>query len=341
MTNLQNLAARLEGELHTDDLHRMLYSTDGSIYKQKPLGVALPRNESDLKKIVRFAADHRVPLIPRTAGTSLAGQVVGEGLIVDVSKYLNQILELNVKERWVRVQPGVIRDELNAFLKPHGLFFGPNTSTASRCMLGGMLGNNSCGTTSIKYGVTRDKVTQVKTLLSDGSEATFGPNSPDEFQQKCIGDTLENRIYRQLRDELSNPEVQEEIRREYPKPNIHRRNTGYALDILLNSNVFTPGGPDINLSKLLAGSEGTLAITAEITFKLDPLPPPEEVLLCAHFNSLDEAMQATLVAMQYEPYGCELMDKIILDDAVTGSGAGIVPYLPLNELRKPNTTGAN
>ncbi|MCB9280174.1 MAG: FAD-binding protein [Lewinellaceae bacterium] len=313
MTNLQNLAARLEGELHTDDLHRMLYSTDGSIYKQKPLGVALPRNESDLKKIVRFAADHRVPLIPRTAGTSLAGQVVGEGLIVDVSKYLNQILELNVKERWVRVQPGVIRDELNAFLKPHGLFFGPNTSTASRCMLGGMLGNNSCGTTSIKYGVTRDKVTQVKTLLSDGSEATFGPNSPDEFQQKCIGDTLENRIYRQLRDELSNPEVQEEIRREYPKPNIHRRNTGYALDILLNSNVFTPGGPDINLSKLLAGSEGTLAITAEITFKLDPLPPPEEVLLCAHFNSLDEAMQATLVAMQYEPYGCELMDKIILD----------------------------
>ena len=313
MTNLQNLAERLEGELHTDDLHRMLYSTDGSIYKQKPLGVALPRNESDLKKIVRFAADHRVPLIPRTAGTSLAGQVVGEGLIVDVSKYLNQILELNVKERWVRVQPGVIRDELNAFLKPHGLFFGPNTSTASRCMLGGMLGNNSCGTTSIKYGVTRDKVTQVKTLLSDGSEATFGPNSPGEFQQKCIGDTLENRIYRQLRDELSNPEVQEEIRREYPKPNIHRRNTGYAVDVLLEGQPFRPEGEPFNLCKLLSGSEGTLAFTTEIKLHVDPLPKPKDVVVCAHFNSIDESMEAVLVAMSFQPDACELMDKILMD----------------------------
>ncbi len=313
MTDLQILARQLEGELHTDDLHRMLYATDGSIYKQQPLGVALPQNEADLKKIVLFAAETGTPLIPRTAGTSLAGQVVGEGLVVDVSKYLNQILEFNAKERWVRLQPGVIRDELNAFLRPHGLFFGPNTSTASRCMLGGMLGNNSSGTTSIKYGVTRDKVIAVKTLLSDGSEATFHALNPDEFRQKCEGEALENRIYRQLWEELSRPEVQDEIRREYPKPGIHRRNTGYALDILLNSNTFTPGGPDINLGQLLAGSEGTLAITTEITLRLDPLPPPEEVLLCAHFNSLDEAMQATLIAMRFQPYACELMDKIILD----------------------------
>lgn len=365
MTDLKTLANQLEGELHTDDLHRMLYATDGSIYKQKPLGVALPKNEADLKKIVLFAAETGTPLIPRTAGTSLAGQVVGEGLVVDVSKYMNQILEFNAKERWVRLQPGVIRDELNTFLRPHGLFFGPNTSTASRCMLGGMLGNNSSGTTSIKYGVTRDKVIAVKTLLSDGSEATFHALSPDEFRQKCegdhttghfllegerpgegergrggegvaflpvsqspslpvfshkgkisdntTGDTLENRIYRQLWEELSRPEVQDEIRREYPKPGIHRRNTGYALDILLRSNLFTPDGPDINLGQLLAGSEGTLAITTEITLRLDPLPPPEEVLLCAHFNSLEEAMQATLIAMRFEPYACELMDKIILD----------------------------
>ena len=312
-TNLQTLAAGLSGELHADRLMRTLYATDASIYREMPMAVAYPKNEEDVRHLVAFAREHRVPLIPRTAGTSLAGQCVGTGIIADVSRHMTQILELNAKEGWVRLQPGVVRDELNAFLKPHGLLFGPNTATATRCMIGGMTGNNSCGTTSIKYGTTRDHVMEMRVVLSDGSVAGFGPLSPEGFHRKRELPGMEGDLYRQLWEELSPPERQAAIREHYPKPGIHRRNTGYAVDVLLQSNVFTPGGPDFNFCKLLAGSEGTLAFTTEIKLHLNPLPPPQDALVCAHFDTLDAALRAAQVAMRRAPYACELMDKFILD----------------------------
>jgi len=311
--NFNKLAAQLEGELLDDKLSRTLYATDGSIYRELPLAVAYPKSAADIQKIVRFANKNGVSLIPRTAGTSLAGQCVGPGIVVDTSRYLNKILEVNAEEGWVRVQPGVIRDELNQFLQPYGLFFGPNTSTANRAMIGGMVGNNSCGTTSIKYGVTRDHVLELRTILSDGSEAVFSSLSANAFREKLKGEQLENKIYRQIYEELSRSEVQDEIRREYPKANIHRRNTGYAVDELIRSNIFSADEPDFNFCKLLAGSEGTLAFTTEIKLHVDPLPPAEEAMVCAHFTTLEESLEATLIAMRHAPYGCELMDKKILD----------------------------
>ncbi len=307
------LRAELQGSLHDDELLRVLYATDGSIYRELPLAVAYPMHSGDIQTLVRFANEHQISLIPRTAGTSLAGQCVGRGIVVDTSRHMNAILEINREARWVRVQPGVIRDELNAFLKPHGLFFGPNTSTANRCMIGGMTGNNSCGTTSIKYGTTRDHVLELKTILSDGSEAVFGPLSREAFFQKQQGNALENRLYRQINEALSLPERRQAIAENYPKPSIHRRNTGYAIDVLMESEVFTDGGSAFNFCKLLCGSEGTLAVTTEIKLDLDLLPPVEEVLVCAHFATLDEALQGTLIAMRHAPYGCELMDKFIMD----------------------------
>ncbi len=312
-SQLQQLAARLDGDLRYDRLMRTLFATDASIYREMPMAVAFPKTEADICKLVDFAREHQTSIIPRTAGTSLAGQCVGTGIVADVSKYMTQILELNVKESWVRLQPGVVRDELNAFLKPHGLFFGPNTATATRCMIGGMLGNNSCGSTSIKYGTTRDHVREMRVVLSDGSTAHFGPLTPSQFHKKLDSPGLEGDIYRQLWSELSLPERQASIREHYPKPGIHRRNTGYAIDVLLNSSVFTPGGPDFNMCKLLAGSEGTLAFTTEIKLHLNPLPPPQDALVCAHFDTLDASLRAAQVAMRRAPYSCELMDKTILD----------------------------
>ncbi len=230
-------------------------------------------------------------MIPRTAGTSLAGQVVGNGIIADVSRRFTKILELNTDEHWIRVEPGVIRDELNIFLKPYGLFFGPETSTANRAMIGGMVGNNSCGSNSVIYRSTREHLLEVKTLLSDGSEAVFKTVGLDEFHQKCEGDTLEAKIYKTVRGLLSNYDNQSEIRKEFPKKSVERRNTGYAVDLLLEMAPFTAGGPAFNFCSLIAGSEGTLAFITEIKLNVVPLPPKETGLLCVHFNSIDEALR--------------------------------------------------
>ena len=185
--NFSLLKDSLEGELFTDETTRRLYATDASAYREIPVAVAFPETEEDIAKLIRFASENKTSLIPRTAGTSLAGQVVGNGIIVDVSKHFTQIIELNKEKNWVRVQPGVIRDELNMFLKPHGLFFGPETSTANRAMIGGMVGNNSCGSNSVVYRSTREHLLEVKTLLSDGNEAEFRSLNIDEFHTKCEG----------------------------------------------------------------------------------------------------------------------------------------------------------
>lgn len=310
---LDSLASALEGELMFDDLHRKLYATDASVYRRIPLGVAFPRNQEDLTKLIRFAGAHQVGLIPRTAGTSLAGQCVGDGIVVDVSKHFTEIIDFNEEEKTVTVQPGVIRDELNRFLEPYGLFFGPNTSTSNRCMIGGMVGNNSSGTTSIQYGVTRDKVVQLKTLLSDGSPVIFKQISAEEFSQKRKQDTLESRIYDSVYEQLAGAQAQEDIKKNYPRPEIHRRNTGYALDALIDNAVFSDSAEEFNMCKLLAGSEGTLAFTTEITLKLDEQPPAHGVMVAAHFSSINACMEAVVPAMKHDLYACEMMDKVILD----------------------------
>ncbi len=247
---LKKLAKELQGELFYDKTIRTLYATDASAYRELPLAVAIPQSDNDIKRLIQFASAEGTSLIPRTAGTSLAGQVVGNGIVVDVSKHFTQILELNKEEGWVRVQPGVIRDELNLFLKPHGLFFGPETSTANRAMIGGMVGNNSCGSNSVVYRSTREHLLEVKALLSDGSEATFGAIDLDTFHQKCELNTLEGSIYKSVRSLLGNYEHQQEIRKEFPKKTVERRNTGYAVDLLIDMAPFEAGGPDFNFCSL-------------------------------------------------------------------------------------------
>lgn len=310
---LKELQGQLEGDLFAGDEWRIIYATDASAYREMPLAVAIPKTVEDLKKLVNFAKAEKTSLIPRTAGTSLAGQVVGKGIVVDVSKNFTQILELNEEEHWVRVQPGVIRDELNMFLKPYGFLFGPETSTANRAMIGGMVGNNSCGSNSVVYGSTRDHALEIKAILADGSETVFKTLNADEFHAKCEGDSLEANIYKTTRSLLSNYDNQVEIRSQYPKKTIHRRNTGYAIDILLDTAPFTAGQPDFNFCKLIAGSEGTLAFITEIKLNVIPLPPKEVGLLCVHFNSIDEALRANLIGLKYKPSASELIDSYILE----------------------------
>lgn len=311
--DLRELAGRLTGTLHWDRLHQSLYATDASVYRMTPLAVAFPENSEDLRQLITFAGRHGCGLIPRTAGTSLAGQCVGPGIVVDVSRHFNSILELDTAKRQVRVQPGVVRDELNAYLKPHGLFFGPNTSTSNRCMIGGMVGNNSSGTTSIRFGVTRDKVVSLRVLLSDGSEAEVRALSPEEFQDKMKGEGLEASIYKSIFNELSDKNIQNEIRAEFPNPAIHRRNTGYAVDALLESAVFSTADVPFNLAQLLCGSEGTLAFTTEITLALDALPPAHAAMVTPHYQTLEACLADVVPAMSHTLYACEMMDKVILD----------------------------
>ncbi len=310
---LESLKSKLDGELHFNDLMRKLYATDASVYRKLPLAVALPKSKADIKLLIDFAKNHKTSLIPRTAGTSLAGQCVGEGIVVDVSKHFTRILEINESKKTVTVQPGVVRDELNNYLKPFRLFFGPNTSTSNRCMIGGMVGNNSSGTTSIQYGVTRDKVLNLKTILSDGSEVEFSSLTSDEFQEKTKLKTLEGDIYNTIFKELEPKTVQQQIKTNFPKPSIHRRNTGYAIDELIKSSVFTDSDSDFNMCQLLAGSEGTLAFTTEITLQLDDLPPSESAMVALHFESIETCLKSVSQVMQHNLHTCEMMDDTILN----------------------------
>ncbi|OIQ23788.1 FAD-binding and (Fe-S)-binding domain-containing protein [Lacinutrix sp. MedPE-SW] len=304
---LQNLSDSLTGEFYNNELIKRLYATDASVYRMLPLAVAVPKTVTDLQTLIHFANANNISLIPRAAGTSLAGQCVGPGIVVDISKHFTKILSLDKTNKTVTVQPGVVRDELNAYLKPFGLFFGPNTSTSNRCMIGGMVGNNSSGTTSIKYGVTRDKVIALKTMLSDGSEVEFKEISNETLNKKIDLNTLEGSIYKSIIKEITSEENRNEIIKEFPKQEIHRRNTGYAVDELLNIQ------ENFNLSKLLTGSEGTLAFTTEITLKLDTLPPKESIMVVAHFNSISSCLNAVQPVMQHSLFTCEMMDKTILD----------------------------
>lgn len=310
---IETLESQLEGTLHSDTLHKAIYATDASVYRRLPMAVAFPKHTKDIQVLCAFAKANKTTLIPRAAGTSLAGQCVGDGVVVDVSKNFTEILNVDLDKKQVTVQPGVIRDELNRFLKPHGLFFGPNTSTANRCMIGGMVGNNSSGTTSIKYGVTRDKVVAMKTVLSDGSVVSFEELGTVRFREKLELQTVEGDVYRHLLAELEPETVQERIFSHFPKPEIHRRNTGYAVDELLKQLPFKENGEGFNMCVLLAGSEGTLAFTTEITLQLDDLPPAFGVVVASHHSSIEQCMEAVIPAMKHNLFTCEMMDKVILD----------------------------
>lgn len=292
-------------EIHNDRHYRIIYATDASAYLEMPDAVAFPKDEEEIKTLVRYAVENHLNLIPRAAGTSLAGQVVGKGIVADISRYMNHILEINPGQRWVRVQPGVVLDELNEYCSHYGLFFAPETSTSNRCCIGGMAGNNSCGSHSLVYGSTRDHVIEARVVLSDGSTAVFGPLSDNELENKCSGDTLEGRIYREMLAMLNDEGNRKDIKDNFPEPSIRRRNSGYAIDELLNSRPF-------NFCKLIVGSEGTLAFITELKLHLEPLPPKEKAVVCVHCASLEEACNANLAALKHEPRAIELMDDQVL-----------------------------
>ncbi len=312
-TLLTALNDRLEGTILNDKLTKTLYATDASVYRKTPLAVAFPKTKKDLIEIISFANQHGVGIIPRTAGTSLAGQCVGDGIVVDVSKYFTKIISLDKENKSIVVEPGVIRDDLNRYLKPYGLFFGPNTSTSNRCMIGGMVGNNSSGTTSIQYGVTRDKVIAIDAILADGSQATFKELTINEFKEKQELKNLEGKIYQSLYNELNDKLVQRNIRENFPKPTIHRRSTGYAIDELIESNIFKENQENINICDLLSGSEGTLAVSTQITLQLDTLPPQESLMIATHYQSIEDCLNDVAPVMKHNLFTCEMMDKTILD----------------------------
>ncbi len=317
----ETVARRMAGELHWDPMTRRIFSTDASVYQQLPAAVAFPKNEDDLVLLIQLARETGLGIIPRTAGTSLAGQVVGDGIVVDVSRYFTGILSIDPEKKLVRVQPGVIRNELNQTLAPHGMQFSPETSTANRAMIGGMLGNNSCGANSIVYGTTREQALSVSGFLSDGSRVTFEPLDESGLRQKldAPGDSLERRIYRGIVALLGDPAAQDEILSGFPKASIHRRNTGYALDALLSMQPFRPDGAPLNLSALVAGSEGTLFLATAMALRCDPLPPKHRALVCAHFSTLEQALRATPLVMHStgggKVFACELIDHHVLEGA--------------------------
>lgn len=289
-------------KLYTDSLHKIAYATDASVYREIPYGVAYPETVQDIQNLMRMARERHTHLIPRAGGTSIAGQIIGSGIVVDISKHWNHILEINKDERWARVQPGVVRDELNIALKEYGLFFSPETSTSNRCCIGGMFGNNSCGTHSLVYGSTRHHVIACKGVLSDGS--LFDTEHIDE------NNTLLSTILTQLRSWASDDKICSLIGKNYPDKSLQRRSCGYAIDEAIEKVNENPG---LGLCKLLAGSEGTLAFITEIKVSLDVMPPKEIMVVCGHCDTLAKSFEANLIALKHHPTAIELMDGDILE----------------------------
>ena len=303
MSALQReLERQLEGEVRFDRVSRALYSTDASVYQIQPLGVVLPRSRDDLIRLVQICAQHRCPITMRGGGTSQAGQAIGSGIVVDTSKYLSRVIELDLGARRARVEPGVVLDELNAALRPHGLRFAPDVSTASRATIGGMMANNSCGARSVLYGKTIDHVLEQEVVLSDGTVTRFRPLSPEELAAASAGEGLEAACYRTVQQLAA--EHADEIDARFPK--VLRRVMGYNLD------EFVTSGQPFNMAKLMVGSEGTLAIVLEATINLVALPLAKAVLVI-QFADLLESLAATPVILKHGPSAVEVMDSFILD----------------------------
>jgi FAD/FMN-containing dehydrogenase/Fe-S oxidoreductase len=299
----QALARQLKGDVRWDRLSRAIYSTDASVYQIIPAGVVLPACNEDVVAVVRACTEHRVPLTARGGGTSQAGQAIGQGLILDFSRHMSRILEVNAAQGWARVQPGCVLDELNLAVKPHGLHFPLDISTSDRATIGGMIANNSSGTRSIVYGKTVDHALEMRVVLSDGSVVAVGPLDAGGWEMRCRRANLEGACYRAARD-LAAAHA-EEIDRRYPR--LVRRVGGYNLDR------FTPAaGPPFNLAGLLVGSEGTLAVTLEAKVRLVSLPTARAVLLI-EFADLLDALAATPAILLHRPSAVEVMDRYILD----------------------------
>jgi FAD/FMN-containing dehydrogenase/Fe-S oxidoreductase len=300
----RHLKRAIQGGVRFDSTSRKLYSTDASIYQIEPLGVVLPRSVEDLRAIVQIAGEHQTPLVPRGGGTSLSGQSIGPGVVVDCSKHLCQILEVDPANRRVRVQPGVILDQLNRALEPHGLWFGPDVATANRANLGGMIGNNSAGARSIVYGKTSDHVLSLRAVLADGTLTRLEPVGQADWDRKARASNLEGSIYRAAREVVLQHET--EIQKRFPK--ILRRVSGYALDSLL----YQLEGRKASLASLVVGSEGTLTFVAEAELALVPRPK-HRGLLVPHFDSLAASMEALGVCLEFQPSAVEVLDQMILD----------------------------
>lgn len=290
----------------TNSLHKIAYSTDASTYREVPQGVAYPETVDDVVSLIQEAYKQNTHLIPRAAGTSIAGQVVGKGIVVDIKGW-NMILEVNQEEKWARVQAGVVRDELNIALKPYGLHFSPETSTSNRCCIGGMFGNNSCGTHSLIYGSTRHHVIACKGVLSDGSVFDTERLKESGYRESI---PLLDSILKQLEGWSDDTATKALIEENYPDKTLQRRSCGYAIDEAIE---IVKENPDLALCKLLAGSEGTFAFITEIKVSLDPLPPKEKMVVCAHCNTLEGSFLANLIALKHKPVAVELMDGKILE----------------------------
>jgi FAD/FMN-containing dehydrogenase/Fe-S oxidoreductase len=296
----RQLRQHVDGEVRFDESSRLLYSTDASIYQIKPAGVVIPRTPEALRTAVRIALESGVSVTPRGGGTSLSGQSIGPGLVVDCSKYLNKVLEIDPVSRSARVQPGVVLDQFNRALSPYGLQFAPDPSTASRANVGGMIGNNTAGAHSIIYGKTIDHVRRLRVVLSDGSETEFGPVGPIEWDRRAEMKSLEGTIYREVREVVA--QNASEIDKRFPK--ILRRVSGYNLDALVGR-----GG---SLKDLIVGSEGTLGVLTEAEVNLVPLPKARG-LLVPQFDSLAAALDAVAACLEFRPSAVELMDQMLID----------------------------
>jgi len=295
------LKKRVEGDIYFDRYSRLLYSTDASIYQIEPIGVVVPRHKGDVQAVVELANKFSVPVLPRGGGTSLAGQTVGHALVLDFSKYMQNVLEVNQEELWCRVQPGLVQDELNAYVRSMGLQFGPDTSTSNRATIGGMIGNNSAGAHSLTYGKTLDHVIELTVLLSDGSEVVLKELSSDALEGKSQADSLEGRVHREVARLAQ--EHRSEILARYPK--IMRRVSGYNLDEFIKPQPF-------NLSRILVGSEGTLGMVVEAKMRLVP-KPKWTALDVIHFDDDLEALRASQAILETAPYAVESTDKMILN----------------------------
>ncbi|HMF95437.1 MAG TPA: FAD-linked oxidase C-terminal domain-containing protein [Vicinamibacterales bacterium] len=300
----RDLEREIAGEVRFDPVSRALYATDASVYQIEPLGVVVPRTAQDMVKTVAIARRHGVSITARGGGTSQAGQAIGAGLQLDTSKYLNHILEVNVAERWAWVEPGVVLDELNAALRPHGLRFAPDISTASRATIGGMIANNSSGARSVLYGKTIDHVLELKVVLADATTAHFRPIAGADLDAASAEDTLAGACHRTVRETAAR--CREEIDRRFPK--VLRRVGGYNLDLFVD-----PAKP-VNLAKIVVGSEGTLALVTSAKVNLVPLPAARAVL-AIEFAVLLDALAATPLVLRHQPSAVEVMDRFILDHA--------------------------
>ena len=299
------LTRRVDGEVRFDPYSRLLYSTDASIYQMEPIGVVIPRTTDDVQAVVEFAAGEGIPVLPRAGGTSLAGQTVNHAIVLDFSKYLNNVLEVNAEEGWARVQPGIILEQLTKQVANHGLQYAPDPTTANRACVGGGIGNNTCGAHSVIYGKTLDHIKELDVVLSDGSRAHFAPLTASELEGRLSAGGLEGDIYRGVMRIAAEQQV--EIERTYAK--IQRRVSGYNLD------EFVPqaglAGP-VNLARMVVGSEGTLCVVTEA--KVNLVSRPTMTSLCVlHFRSVFDASEATMKVLGHDPSSVELIDKMILD----------------------------